>query len=351
MLAQNTINLSEVDIELFLSKCVMVQKPECQELYIGFGNNIGHGHKFHILPFYETHYEAYYPEFLIKTNLTDFKLFLNYNFEKTLDVKEEQENDSLFLKDMNSILSYLNDNEIDKLVAVTRRSYKKLNDSHPLGNLKSVQFQDASLYAYWDGPNGILGFTPEPLVQKHENQWKTRALAGTINNQMDDFKKIILNDPKELKEHEWVITDLQNKIQMIGKVDKIFDTEVVNFGKLAHLQTVLHFYKDEQISFFDMLKEFNPTAALGGYPSKTSHQYLRTLEYYKFDQDDRFFGGVIGFESDTEAYAVVCIRNIQWNETSVIVDSGCGVVADSIPEKELLEVQNKRNSILGALFE
>ena len=352
MLTQKSIKLSEVNFLEFLYEGFIIQKPGTDIIYLGYGSEVSTGAKFHIAPFYGNSPKQIVPNFLVKTNTSEFERFLKLHLKQKVELEHVKSFDDLFLEDIKFFLDNLNSNsDIQKLVAVTRDLYQIKNNIHPVNALKKLDhFHSASVYGYWCDSQGILGFSPEPLLEKLDDCWQTRALAGTIKTSAESYREVLLNDPKEKVEHEWVITDIKIKLQDIGTLLNIGRTQVVDFGSIAHLQTLIHFEKKRDIDFQSMIEAFSPTAALGGYPSQLSSDYLKKTQYYKFDQMGRQFGGVIALESEDDTFALVCIRNIQWQDSNLIVDSGCGVVSQSIPEKELIEVQNKRRSIMEALF-
>lgn len=92
-----------------------------------------------------------------------------------------------------------------------------------------------------------------------------------------------------------------------------------------------------------------PTAALGGYPQDKAQDFIKSSNYFQ-KHSDRKFGGVVGIEKGESAYALVAIRNIQWDKDTYWIESGGGVVKESKVENELAEIRRKRKVIRDIFF-
>jgi isochorismate synthase EntC len=82
------------------------------------------------------------------------------------------------------------------------------------------------VYGLWNSDGGILGATPEVLFHKQENMVQTMALAGTAKKTELSHADDLLRDPKEIREHQFVVEDLQRQLSPMGWV-KTLPTKVV----------------------------------------------------------------------------------------------------------------------------
>ena len=348
MFTQKYINLSELAWDQFLDHGFIIQKPETQTLVLGYGNDSSGNAEVKYLSFYANEKINWTPEFIVECSLEDFLKFLRPKLYDNFKLIHKDNYDDRFIADAQAIIDEINHGKkLQKLVGVTRATYLKDDSIHPLQVIKDFKkYPMASIYGVWDAGCGILGFSPEPLYVKVNNGYKTKALAGTISTSISNYEEQILNDEKEIQEHQLVVEDISEKIKKIGRVQSMSDTHVFNFGNIAHLQTIIHFEADKGQE--DSIGTcFSPTAALGRHPSSIVYNHLKKTNYYHFDKDDRIFGGVLSFKdhSKSEHFGLVAIRNIQWNPREIIIDSGCGIVGASEAKRELREVQKKRKTI------
>ncbi len=348
MFTQMYINLSELAWDQFLDHGFIIQRPETQTLVLGYGHHSTGDVEVKYLGFFANEKIKWTPEFIIECSLEEFINFLRSKSQLDFYLKLKTNYDDHFISDAQAIIDEINHGKkLHKLVGVTRATYFKDKSIHPLQMIKDFnKYPMASIYGVWGEGSGILGFSPEPLFVKTESGYKTKALAGTISTSISDYEEQILNDEKEIEEHQLVIEDISEKIKTIGKIQYKGDTHVFNFGNIAHLQTLIHFkVNDGQEDNIGTC--FSPTAALGGHPSSLVYDHLKKMNYFQFDKDDRVFGGVLSLKDGlkSEHFGLVAIRNIQWNPEEIIIDSGCGIVGASDASKELKEVQRKRKTI------
>ena len=272
--------------------------------------------------------------------------------DERLSINEVENSDDIFSKDLAKIKTwFIDDQNLKKLVAVTTSRYKLKNKAHPLSQIKAMINLPGSIYGQWKDGKGVIGVSPEPLFVKEKNGWRTRSLAGTISTDESQYKQKLLGDPKEKNEHDLVISDIVHKMKPFAKTIKTGSTTVEAYGKIAHLQTEI-FFEAEYLSSEKIVQLLSPTAALGGYPQSLSQRYLQDLGYFNEAGENRYFGGVMGLDFEDESFGLVGIRNFYWDhhQQQGIIHSGCGVVRQSDPQLELLEVKKKRN-VITRLFD
>lgn len=195
------------------------------------------------------------------------------------------------------------------------------------------------VYGFWNKNSGIIGATPEYLFEKKGKDVKTMALAGTGRLSED-----LMTDEKEIKEHQIVVDDLSSRFCGV-RFKKSFMYEKI-FGDLKHLQTDVEFQSD--MDFLSLVQKFHPTSALGGVP-KTEAWYW--LKKYNWPLDRKKFGAPFSVcFPNGDGFSLVSIRNIQWDQKSVILGSGCGLTDKSKLEKEWQELELKRQWVIHQLW-
>lgn len=165
------------------------------------------------------------------------------------------------------------------------------------------------------------------------------ALAGTapVSREARDF----LSDPKELHEHLLVVQNLKEILSTFGMVDQ-GPTEVLELPALQHLKTELSAKIETKTTWQDLLQKLHPTAALGTYPP----QHWKWLKELPEQTHRKTFGAPFGVQFSSEfQLAIVGIRQIQWDHQGIRIGAGCGIVKESLFEKEWQEILLKISSV------
>ena len=276
-----------------------------------------------------------------------------------------------FFHDFEVIQEAIDKKEIEKAVPITRARFSYTFDHQGIWSslirlLKKLHTQDTGKslcrklipYGYWHKNEGLLGATPELLLQTQgDGCFKTMALAGTAAKSVDDA--VFLQDPKELKEHHYVVDFLKERIKQLDECAqvKVGETRVCSFSNIKHLYTELEFFlkdkdqdkdKDQQFDLGGLIKHFHPTPALGVSSKNWDWQWLKRLSYQK---ERKEFGAPFVFLGPKGSMtAVVGIRNIMWKENRGLLTSGCGIIKESEKEKEWQELFIKRESVKKLFF-
>ncbi|MDQ3282060.1 MAG: chorismate-binding protein [Acidobacteriota bacterium] len=203
-------------------------------------------------------------------------------------------------------------------------------------------------YGYSHREHGLIGATPEVLFQAEKHGYRTMALAGT---RTVGRAEELLRDPKERREHRFVVDDIVRRLAPFGNVE-VGPLGLLRLPQIAHLMTPIFFAESggsEKMSFAEMVRRLHPTAALGVSPrTPTGERWLREADR---GVKRRVFGAPFGIErEDRSALAVVAIRNVQWNGERVRVGSGAGLLPESRMEREFEELRQKRDQV-KALFQ
>ncbi len=289
-------------------------------------------------------------------DLVEFKRVLDLMLENTLDDREK------IIIDWNSFdkapfekayeLGHqaIVSGQLKKFVPIARQTGQlrcQLSQWHKLSLLlKLLQLPDA-LYPYgeWSGSAGFMGASPEIFFDLNQLELTTMALAGTSGKDVDPEQ--FLNDPKERNEHQFVVDDLTEQLGGLGAVS-VQATGVVQFPRLNHLQTKLSARLFQKISSDELIKKLHPTPALGIYPRTT---YFKQFSQFPNQAQRDFFGAPWGFENSSRTFLLVAIRKWDWSGKDVQIFAGCGVVQESIFEKEFAEILKKIDSVKGLFFQ
>lgn len=333
------------DFSHFTQSGLIMQKPESDILFLGVGIQEKESGEYTQHTFFGDSATSYSAAQIFQTTVDQFIARCQQELGDRLELAGLQDYDDQFTSDVVKSLKWIAEKKIDKIVNVTKKSYQALNLGHPLSGIAKLSKLNGSLYGHWINGEGVIGVSPEPLYIYNGESWSTRALAGTIQTGQENYETTLLEDQKELFEHRLVIDDIKEKLEPHAKRIDLDQTTVLNYGQIAHLKTDIRFELVKESNEKHLVSSLAPTAALGGYPYKESLRLMKRLKYYQYDKDERTFGGIVSFRNGEHSWAVVAIRNLNWDQAGYYIHSGCGIVGNSIPEKELREIRSKRKTI------
>jgi len=221
-------------------------------------------------------------------------------------------------------------------------AFRKLCAAHPAALVSLVSIPEAGTW---------LGASPEILVQVEGPVFRTVALAGTQPYVPDTNLKEVAWTQKEIEEQALVsryIINCFKKIRLREFEEHGPKTAIA--GNLLHLKT--DFTVDMTATNFPqlasvMLNLLHPTSAVCGMPMEPALQFLQEHEGY----DRAYYTGFLGPASSNQAIQVfVNLRCMQVTRQHLVCYAGCGVTADSDPQKEWEETQMKLNTLLTVVL-
>jgi anthranilate synthase component 1 len=200
----------------------------------------------------------------------------------------------------------------------------------------------------------IAGASPETLVKLENGTLHTFPLAGTrprgkTPEEDQELEKGLLEDPKELAEHNMLVDLGRNdlgKISQFGTVEVERYHEVLKYSHVMHIgSTVAGQIRPDKDSV-DAVDAVLPAGTLSGAPKFRACQIIHELENNKRG----IYGGAIGYLDFTgNLDTCIAIRLAFKKNGKVFVRSGAGIVADSVPETEYQECINKAMAVVRAL--
>jgi anthranilate synthase component 1 len=209
-----------------------------------------------------------------------------------------------------------------------------------------------------DGDRGapfeIAGASPETLVKLRDGELYTFPLAGTRRRgktaeEDAALERELLADPKELAEHNMLVDLGRNdlgKISRFGSVSVEKYLSVEKFSHVMHIGSTVRGRIREGRTALDAVDAVLPAGTLSGAPKIRACQIINELENNKRG----LYGGAIGYISFAgNLDTCIAIRIAFKKNGKVFVRSGAGIVADSVPENEYRECENKMRAVLAAL--
>ena len=200
----------------------------------------------------------------------------------------------------------------------------------------------------------LAGASPETLARLTNGRLFTYPLAGTrprgaTPEEDERLERDLLSDEKELAEHNMLVDLGRNDL---GRVAELGSVHVDEFHKILRFSHVMHIgstvsariAKDKDA--VDAVDSILPAGTLSGAPKLRACQIIRDLEGYKRG----IYGGAVGY-LDFAGNLDTCIgiRLAYKKDGEVCVQSGAGIVADSVPEHEFEECRNKARAVVRAI--
>ena len=208
------------------------------------------------------------------------------------------------------------------------------------------------IYSLEVGSNCFVGASPERLVKKEKNHILSTCLAGSIargktKEEDDSLGKQLLHDPKNLMEHQFVVSMIQEALQTECNAVSVPNTpNLMKIKHIQHLYTPVTAECDKQLSILRLVEKLHPTPALGGLPQKEAVKWIAEHE----SLERGFYAAPIGwidvYGNGEFAVGIRCAL-LQGKEASLF--AGCGIVKDSTPEAEYEETWIKFQPMLNAL--
>ena len=202
----------------------------------------------------------------------------------------------------------------------------------------------------------IIGASPEILVKSVDGTVTTRPLDGTRprgENQAEDIRleEELCADEKERAEHIMLVDLGRNDIGRVSVPGSVVVSDVMDverYSHVMHLVTNVEGKLRPDLTPFDALRACFPAGTVSGAPKIRAMEIIAELEP---DKRGPYAGcvGCIGFSGNVNT--AITIRTIIVNKGIAHVQSGAGIVYDSVPAREYEETLNKARALLKAIDE
>lgn len=198
---------------------------------------------------------------------------------------------------------------------------------------------------YFDyGDFKLFGSSPEAQLTIKNNEATIYPIAGTFKRTGNDLLDAELaekleNDPKESAEHVMLVDLARNDLSRHCKnVEVRAFKEVQYYSHIIHLVSKVTGQLKTDTVPFNVVGDTFPAGTLSGAP-----KYMAMTLIDKFENGPRgFYSGAIGFMGfNGDFNHAIMIRSFMSRNNVLHYQAGAGIVADSDPQSELTEVNNK----------
>lgn len=208
------------------------------------------------------------------------------------------------------------------------------------------------LFFFDYGSYRLFGSSPEAQLVSNGKRARIHPIAGTFRRTGDDTKdaeaaKELAVDPKENAEHVMLVDLARNDLgRNANTVEVTQMREIQFFSHVIHLVSTVEGDLPPDSDPVRLLADTFPAGTLSGAPK------VRALQIIDEEEPTRrtYYGGAIGqFGLDGEVNQAIMIRSFLSRNNVLYFQAGAGIVVDSVPEKELAEVDNKLAALRKAI--
>jgi len=244
----------------------------------------------------------------------------------------------------------------DAYQVVLARRWRMASRSRPLALYRALRTINPSPYmVLLELPEvALVGASPEMLVRVNGRTIETRPIAGTRRRgrsaeEDGALAEELLADPKERAEHVMLVDLGRNDVGRVARpggvrVDEFMQVE--RYSHVMHLVSAVRGELADDVSSLQALLSCFPAGTVSGAPKIRAMQILRGLE----PEARGPYAGVVGYLSFAgDLDSCITIRTLVVRHGEVSATAGAGIVADSEPEREERETENKAAAMLAAL--
>ncbi len=250
---------------------------------------------------------------------------------------------------------YIKRGEIFQAV-VSRRFESEYKDSllNAYRVLRTTNPSPYMVYLQTDGVE-LISTSPETLVKLQDKKLLTFPIAGSRprgkDRQEDDaYENDLLNDEKELSEHNMLVDLARNDLGKISEYGSVHLNEykkVSKYSKIMHIVSEVEAIRREEIDAFTALEAVFPAGTLSGAPKLRACEIIQEIE----KNPRGIYAGAIGYiDFSGNMDTCIAIRMAVKEKDRVCVQTGAGIVADSIPQKEYEETKDKASAVIEAII-
>ena len=219
--------------------------------------------------------------------------------------------------------------------------------------MQVVLSQRTSKFFYDFDDFHVVGASPEILVRLEGDTVTVRPIAGTrvrgkTTQEDAALAADLLADPKERAEHLMLVDLGRNdvgRVVQIGSVKVTENMQIENYSHVMHIVSNVDGKLKPGLKAIDVLRATFPAGTVSGAPKVRAMEIIDELEVSK---RGIYAGavGYLGFNGDMDL--AIAIRTGIIKDGKLYVQAGAGIVADSVPQSEWIETQNKAKALLRA---
>lgn len=259
-----------------------------------------------------------------------------------------------YMSKVNQAKEYIRSGDIFQVVLSQR--FERVTEAKPIDVYRMLRITNPSPYMYMlkMDDETLVGSSPEALVRVNGDRVETRPIAGTrprgATAELDHELEVeLLADEKERAEHIMLVDLGRNDIGRVAQFGSVHCDSYMNVERYSHVMHIVSNVSGklrEDKNFFDAFISCLPAGTVSGAPKIRAMEIIAELEH---EARGAYAGaiGYLGFNGNMDT--CITIRTIIFKHGKAYVQSGAGIVWDSVPEKEYEETVNKAKALLVSI--
>lgn len=271
------------------------------------------------------------------------------------DILSDENEGQDFLSLVEKVKKNIHDGDVFQLVLSKRFGRNFSGDDFNI--YRALRIINPSPYMYYmqfDNDIKIIGTSPEDLLKVKNRKAEILPIAGTRkrgSRESEDkrLEEELINDPKEIAEHSMLVDLARNdlgKVCEFGTVKLSEEFSVHRFSHVMHIVSRVEGILSEDKDCIDALKAAFPAGTVTGAPKIKA---VQLINHYEKNRRDIYAGAVGYIDFSGNLDMCIAIRTLFARGNKIFWQAGAGIVADSIPENELKEINNKAAVLVNAL--
>ncbi len=187
-------------------------------------------------------------------------------------------------------------------------------------------------------------FSPECFIRINDNQIFSYPMKGTIDADLPNAKKKILENKKELFEHNTIVDLIRNDISIVAKNVQVtkfryIEKVITNQKNLLQVSSEIkgELTENWQQDLGEILIKMLPAGSISGAPKQKTLEIIREAEKEKRG----YYTGIFGIFDGNNLDSAVNIRYIEKINNKLYFRSGGGITVLSNPDTEYNELIDK----------
>ena len=277
--------------------------------------------------------------------------FSTFSFKSTND-ETSNVSDSEYLEMVKAGIKHCHRGDVFQIVLSRRFTSGFKGDE--LNVYRALRSINPSPYLfYFDyGSFKIFGSSPEAQIQIKNGEASIYPIAGTFKRSGNDHEDAALAaklslDEKENSEHVMLVDLARNDLSRDSKEVKVeVFKEIQYYSHVIHLVSKVTGRLHKNASPLKLVADTFPAGTLSGAPKPMAMSLIDKYE----NVNRSFYGGALGFIGfNGDFNHAIIIRTFLSQDNKLMYQAGAGIVAKSIPENELQEVNNKLEALRKAI--
>eukprot|EP00262_Sarcandra_glabra_P021590 TRINITY_DN9218_c0_g1_i1.p1 TRINITY_DN9218_c0_g1~~TRINITY_DN9218_c0_g1_i1.p1 ORF type:complete len:592 (-),score=88.05 TRINITY_DN9218_c0_g1_i1:186-1961(-) len=257
---------------------------------------------------------------------------------------------------------------------VLSQRFERRTFADPFEVYRALRIVNPSPYMTYLQARGciLVASSPEILTRVKKRKIVNRPLAGTVrrgktNNEDEMLEKQLLSDEKQCAEHIMLVDLGRNDVGKVSKPGSVKVEKLMNIERYSHVMHISSTVTGElfdNLTCWDALRSALPVGTVSGAPKVKAMELIDQMEVTRRGPYSGGFGGIC-FSGDMDI--ALALRTIVFptgtrydtmysykdankrREWVAHLQAGAGIVADSIPEDEQRECENKAAGLARAI--